>query len=174
MKIAIGSQNPVKRQAVEHVLSEQFDGAMFITVAVSSGVSDQPFGDEETRRGAVNRARAALQQATTAAFGVGLEGGVQETEFGLLTCAWCAIVDADGRTGVGGSSCVQLPPTVADMIRDGAELGAAMDHISGASNTKHGLGAIGLLTDALLTRQTAYEYLIKLALAPFIRNDWYQ
>lgn len=172
MKIAIGSRNPVKQQAVMAVLSSRFPTATFETVTVASGVADQPFGDDETRQGAINRARTALT-TLQAAIAVGLEGGVQETEYGMFTCAWCAIVDAHGHIGIGGSSCIQLPHTVADMVRGGSELGTAMDQLSGDTNTKHGRGAIGLLTDGLLTRQSAYEYLIKLALAPFIRNEWY-
>lgn len=173
MKIAIGSTNPVKQQASIAVLSIQFPDAMFETVSVDSGVSDQPMGDEETRRGAMNRAHAALQ-VLQADMAVGLEGGVQETEFGMFTCAWCAIVDVKSQIGVGGSSCIQLPQLVADDVRQGDELGVAMDRFSGDTNTKHGLGAIGVLTDGLLTRQSAYEHLIKLALAPFLHREWYR
>lgn len=172
MKIVTGSTNPVKRQAVESVLLARYPAAEFIALTVLSGVSDQPMGDVETRQGAVNRANAALN-ATGADMAVGLEGGVQETESGMFTCAWCAIVDNTGKTGIGGSSCVMLPNSVAEMIRNGVELGLAMDTLSKQQNTKHGLGAIGLLTDGLQTRQSAYEHLIQLALAPFIRQAWY-
>ena len=172
MKIAIGSTNPVKVQAATAVLGTCFSPAEFVALAVASGVSDQPFGDEETRLGALNRAKAA-QATAKASIGVGLEGGVQETEFGMFTCAWCAIVNDRGQVGIGGNSCLQLPSEVAEMVRNGIELGHAMDQFSGTHNTKHGLGAIGLLTDGLLTRQSAYEYLIKMALAPFMRQNWY-
>lgn len=173
MHIAIGSTNPVKKQASEAVLSKQYPGATFTAVAVASGVSDQPVGDIETRRGAHQRAQAALD-ATQADMGVGLEGGIQKTEFGLFTCAWGVIVHRDGRLGVGGSSCIQLPETVATLIQQGYELGDAMDALSGLEKVKHGLGAIGLLTNGLLSRQSAYEHLLELALAPFIRQDWYK
>lgn len=172
MKIAIGSTNPVKVQATKAVLQPQFADAVFVSIIVPSGVSAQPFGDQETRQGAVNRAQAA-RLATDAELGVGLEGGVQESELGMFTCAWCAIASNDGRIGVGGNACTLLPPDVADMVRSGVELGHAMDRFTSRHNTKHGLGAIGLLTDGLLTRQSAYEYLIKMALAPFIRQSWY-
>lgn len=172
MRIAIGSTNPVKCNASRHVLSALYPEAEFVAIEVESGVHHQPWGETETRRGAVNRAQAALH-ATQANLAIGLEGGVQETEFGLFTCAWCAIVDREGRVGLGGSSCVRLPDTVADLLRAGVELGAAMDRLSGQHNTKQGEGAIGLLTNGLSSRQTAYEGLIQLALAPFVRPEWY-
>lgn len=170
MLIAVGSTNPVKYQATERVLGDYYTNAQFITMAVESGVAVQPWGDVETRRGAYNRAKAALE-AIHADLGVGLEGGLQETEFGIMTCAWCVIIDSTGRIGVGGSACVQLPHEVAEAVQAGAELGVAMDQWSGQHNTKHGLGAIGILTNGLLTRQEAYEPLIKLALSPFQRGQ---
>ena len=54
----------------------------------------------------------------------------------MRTCAWAAIVDAHGRSGVGGSLAMTLPPEVAAMIRDGVELGVAMDRLVGAHDTK--------------------------------------
>jgi inosine/xanthosine triphosphatase len=172
MRVAIGSTNPVKCHAVRGVLALLFPGATFVSVEVPSGVADQPWGDEETRAGARNRARAALA-AAGADLGVGLEGGVQESEFGLLTAAWCVVVARDGRMGVGGNSCLLLPPAVAAAVRGGMELGEAMDRLADRTNTKRQNGAIGILTADLETRQSAYETIIRLALAPFIRPEWY-
>jgi inosine/xanthosine triphosphatase len=172
MRIAIGSTNPVKCSAARAVLTPLFPGAEFVCLDVPSGVSAQPWGDVETRTGAFNRARAALEQ-TGAALAIGLEGGVQDSEFGLLTAAWCALVDRHGRTGVGGNSCALLPSAVAEQVRQGVELGAAMDRLVNRQNTKHQNGAIGILTNNLETRQSAYETIIRLALAPFQNPDWY-
>ncbi|NOG64965.1 MAG: inosine/xanthosine triphosphatase [Chloroflexi bacterium] len=171
-RIAIGSTNPVKCNASQRVLSALYPQAEFIPISVESNVRDMPIGDEETRLGAVNRAQAAMQ-AVHADMGIGLEGGVQETEFGMMTCAWCAIVDLDGRIGVGGSSCIRLPDTVANLVRNGIELGMAMDQLTGQHNTKQAEGAIGILTNGLSSRQEAYEALIRMALAPFLRPAWY-
>ncbi len=172
MRIVIGSTNPVKCSATRAVLKPLYPDAEFITVDVPSGVSEQPWGDAETRAGAVNRARAALHH-TGADLSVGLEGGIQETEFGLMTTAWCALVDATGRLGIGGNACVLLPEAVADHLRAGRELGFAMDQFINRSNTKHQNGAIGILTNDLETRQSAYEMIIRLALARFRNPDWY-
>ena len=172
MRIAVGSTNPVKCNATRTVLVALYPEADFVNVDVPSGVASQPWGDVETRRGAVNRARAALD-AGEAALGVGLEGGVQDTEFGLMTCAWAAVVDRQGRVGVGGNSCILLPQAVAHALHQGDELGAAMDRLVNEQNTRQRNGAIGILTDNLETRQSAYESILRLALAPFQHPAWY-
>jgi inosine/xanthosine triphosphatase len=172
MHIAVGSTNPVKLKATRAILSQLHPTATFTAIDVPSGVADQPWGDEETRRGATNRARAALSEAN-ADLAVGLEGGVQDTEVGMFTCAWCAIVDQHGRLGIGGSSCTQLPPQVARQVRAGDELGTAMDALTGETGIKYKGGAIGVLTGGLQTRQSAYEVIISMALSPFLRPEWY-
>jgi len=172
MLIAIGSTNPVKCNATRAVLTPLYPEAEFICLDVPSGVSPQPWGDVETRTGALNRARAALEH-TKADLGIGLEGGVQESEFGLMTSAWCVIVDRRGQIGVGGNSSVLLPQRVAEYMRQGDELGAAMDKLVHEHDTKWRNGAIGILTNNLETRQSAYEVIIRLALAPFQNPAWY-
>ncbi len=165
MKIAIGSTNPTKTRAVENVLRALYSDLEMITLEVASGISAQPIGDEETRTGAHNRAQRVLE-LTDAEWGFGLEGGVIQTEFGVMTNAWCVIVARDGRVGVGGSANMLLPDIVAQrVLHDGRELGEAMDEYANTQDVKRGQGAIGILTRGLLNRQGAYEYIVKLALA---------
>jgi inosine/xanthosine triphosphatase len=171
--IAVGSTNPVKIGAVRAVLGALAPAARIDGVAVASTVADQPFGDEETIRGALARARAA-REATDAELGVGIEGGVVEQADGSMrTCAWAVIVDARGRSGVGGSLAMPLPPKVAALIRDGLELGHAMDRLIGEHDTKRGKGAVGILTGGLVDRQRAYEILVSYAAAPFLTAELY-
>lgn len=172
MRIVIGSLNPVKRGAAEAALKPLFPAATFLALDVPSGVPAQPWGNDQTRAGALNRARAALAQSG-ADWAVGLEGGLVQTEIGLMTCAWAAVVAADGRTGLGGGANLLLPPDVAARLRPGMELGPVMDALTGGHNTNEALGAIGILTGGLETRQTAFEHVLCLALAPFRRPDLY-
>jgi inosine/xanthosine triphosphatase len=171
--IAVGSTNPVKFNAVRAVLEPLAPQAKFARVAVASTVADQPFGDDETIRGAIARATAA-RIALAADLGVGIEGGVVEQPDGAMhTCAWAAIVNADGVTGVGGSLSMPLPNAVAAMVRNGTELGHAMDALIGATNTKHAQGAVGILTGGLVDRQRAYEIILSYAIAPFVTPELY-
>jgi len=66
-----------------------------------------------------------------------------------------------------------LPDRVATLVRSGIELGHAMDHLTGTSNTKHKAGAVGVLTAGLVDRQRAYEALVTYALAQFLAPEYY-
>lgn len=180
--VGVGSANPVKVGAVRAVVARVAPDAVVNGTAVPSGVPDQPWGDAQTIEGALARARLALGHALAhgnasadATLGVGVEGGVvEEPDGSLRTCAWAAVVDAAGRTGVGGSLAMPLPPGVARLIRGGAELGHAMDTVSRGVDTKRGPGAVGILTGGLMDRQRAYEPLITFALARFIAAEYWE
>lgn len=172
-RVAVGSLNPVKVSAVRAVLAPLSPDARIEGVSARSGVPDQPWGDEETIRGARSRARAA-REAVDADLGVGIEGGVVEGDEGLRTCAWAVVVSRDGTSGTGGSLALPLPPVVAALVRGGLELGAAMDRASGLVDTKRGHGAVGILTAGRIDRQRAYEVLVTYALAPFLAAEFWR
>ena len=169
--VAVGSMNPVKIGAARAVGGALVPGARIEGIAVPSGVPDQPWGDGETIRGAVARARAA-RDALDADWGIGIEGGVVAGDGDVVrTCAWAAIVTRDGRQGVGGSLSLELPAAVAALVRGGLELGHAMDIVTGTPDVKRGLGAVGVLTRGLVTRQAAYETLLAYAAVPLLAHD---
>ena len=177
--VAVGSTNPVKIAAAEAVFRRIYGEDVTIErLAVDSNVSTQPWGNEEAARGALNRARAALhrlaRRPTGTRLGVGFEGGLLEVQGRVFTCAWCALVRDDGVTGIAGGESVLLPPSVAAAVRDGGELGPAMDALTGHHNTKQGDGAIGILTGHRLSRQSAYEHLLTLAMARLLTPEYYE
>lgn len=170
----MGSKNPVKIAATWEVLQRVHGNRVRVDgVPVESGVPDQPWGDEETLRGALNRARQALTTAG-AELGVGLEGGLVEIDGRIFTCAWCAVARADGAMGIAGGANLLLPPPVAEAVRRGAELGPTMDAVTGMEDTKHRQGAIGILTRGYLDRQSAYEHILTLALARLLSPTYYR
>jgi len=170
--VVVGSTNPVKIAAVSAVLARAGCVARVEGISVPSGVSDQPEGDDETILGATQRAKAALE-ASNAELAIGIEGGVVEERSHMRTCAWAAVVARDGRVGVGGSLAMPLPDRVAALVREGLELGLAMDRITGGHDTKRGAGAVGILTAGLVDRQRAYESLVTYALARFLSPAFY-
>lgn len=173
-QVIVGSTNPVKIAAVRAVLRRLNPNIQVEGIAVASGVPDQPIGDEQTQTGARQRARAALAGSTQAELAVGLEGGVIALPDGRMrTCAWAVIVDRDGREGVGGSLSMPLPDRVAARIQAGEELGHAMDTEAQTVGTKHGRGAVGILTAGLVDRQQAYEPMVAYALAPWLAAEFY-
>ena len=169
--VAVGSMNPVKIGAARAMIERIAPLATIRGIAVPSGVPDQPWGDDETIRGAIARARAA-REALDADWGVGIEGGVIDAGNGVVrSCAWAAVVGRDGREGVGGSLSLELPAHVGALVRNGMELGHAMDSVTGEQNVKQGVGAVGILTGGLVTRQGAYETLVAYALVPFLNPE---
>ncbi|MHB8838546.1 MAG: inosine/xanthosine triphosphatase [Gemmatimonadaceae bacterium] len=168
-RVAVGSTNPVKLAAVRAVLQRLEPRTHVDGIAVASGVPDQPLGDAQTIEGATNRARAA-RAALDADLGVGIEGGVVDAAAGMRTCAWAVVVTRAGDAHVGGSLSMPLPDAVAALIRDGVELGHAIDRLVGTQNIKHGAGAVGILTEGLVNRQEAYETILAYALSPVL-ND---
>jgi inosine/xanthosine triphosphatase len=166
--VAVGSMNPVKIGAARAVLQRLAPHARVDGIAVESGVRDQPWSDEETIRGALARAHAA-RSALDADWGIGIEGGVIDAGNGhVRTCAWAAVVNRDGREGVGGSLSLELPRRVAELVVGGMELGHAMDAVTGERDVKRGIGAVGILTQGLVSRQAAYESLVAYAVVPLL------
>ncbi len=176
LKIAVGSLNPVKNKAVSIACRRAFAPhgreLNFQSVDVPTGVSAMPRTLAECVTGARNRAMAAQKQAK-ADFGLGLEGGVEQTPFGLFLVGWVVVVDVHGREGVGSSGRVRLPEQVAQRVLAGEELGPLMDELVGRAKTNHQEGAIGILTAGRVVREEIFVTAVLLAFAPFLTPEWY-
>jgi len=174
MKIVVTSNNPVKIAAVREAFRIQFpcDEAHLIPLSVSSGVSDQPMSDAETRQGALNRIDNARQEVPDVDYWVGLEGGLDFFDGRLMAFAWMAVCDKDGRDSTSRSVTLPLPPEVTKLVCDGLELGEANDRVFSTLNSKQGGGAFGLLTDGRMTREGIYTQTLILALIPFAHELW--
>jgi len=172
MKIAVGSQNPVKIESVKRAFEKVFGNCEVVGASVSSGVSDMPVTFKETAEGAKNRAIAAITKVG-ADFGVGLEGGFEERELGTFLIGFVAVVDKNGKWGYGGRGGVLMPESVVSKVEEGKELGDIMDEITGEKNTKHREGAIGFFTKGLISRAGSFEAAVIHALAIFIRPEMY-
>lgn len=168
MLVAVGSRNPVKLAAAHAGFGDSLGMVEITGVDAPSGVAPQPMGDDETIQGAVNRGRAALAAVPDAGLAVGLEGGVVAVGGALYCCAWCAILDRNGRVGLASTGRCELPPPVADLIRGGMELGDADDLVFGRENSKQGEGAVGLLTRGRIDRASFYAPAVTMALVRFL------
>lgn len=166
--VVIASKNPVKVQAVKIGFERMLPGQTFEfqKVSVSSGVSDQPFTDEETLRGACNRAANAMQISPHADYWVGVEGGVEDLDEGMTAFAWI-VVRSKNTLGKGRTGTFFLPPAVTELIHQGKELGEADDIVFGRTNSKQENGAVGLLSGNVIDRAKLYEQAVILALIPF-------
>lgn len=171
--VSLGSTNPVKRRAAESALQQLLgaSAARVSCVEVDSGVPGQPWGDEQTRLGASNRALAALEACGAAAgtLGLGLEGGVASEAGRLWAFSWAVVVGTGGERGEARSAAFALPASVAAWLTRGLELGDAMDRTFGVEGSKRDLGAVGLLTGGALDRAALYAQPVLLALAALLR-----
>jgi non-canonical (house-cleaning) NTP pyrophosphatase len=191
--IAVGSGNPVKRDAVVRVFPSATVGA----VRVDSGVSEQPTSHAETRHGAALRARRAYETENPD-LAVGIEGGVavgpgesaetasdarraggcdsgptglRAVDDDLFLVMWAAVTDGD-LIAYGGGPTLPLPRRIADRVRDGEELGPVVDDVLGVDDVAMKEGAAGAFTAGRLTRTDALEAAVAAAAGPFLSDQY--
>ena len=164
VKIALGTKNPAKIKAGELAAREL--SAELISIDVSSEVSEQPFSDEETIEGAINRARNAMKEAD-AEFGLGLEGGVVNTPYGLFICNWGALVTRRDKCFIGGGARIKLPDEIAQELFDGRELGPVMDEYTRQEGIRKSEGAVGVFSNGRVTRDRMFEHIIELLVGQY-------
>ncbi len=174
MLIIAGSKNPAKLQAVKQAFEKVFPNEIIeVTgVDVASGVSDQPFGDDETLMGASNRVAASKELVPNANYWVGLEGGCAFSGEELEAFAWM-VVSNGSKSGKARTSSFVLPEQVAFLVKGGMELGHADDQVFSRLDSKSKNGAVGILTKDLIDRSAYYEQALILALIPFIHPELY-
>jgi len=170
-RVAVGSSNPVKVAATERIVGDAFEAAQaVVSVAVNSGVSEQPTGRGETVTGAENRAARALEAEPNATYGVGIEGGVAERDDpgGMWLIMWAAVTGRT-ETHLGAGPSIRLPAPVADRLGDGAELGPVLNDELGRDELGKREGAIGVYTAGRVDRTDALESAVAGAFGPFLR-----
>lgn len=174
-QIIVASKNPIKINAAKLGFQKVFSNLdmVFSGVSVPSGVGDQPMSDEETLKGAINRANNARNNCPEADYWVGIEGGIHSVGVEMMAFAWIVILSKD-KQGKARTGTFFLPSKVVDLIMQGKELGEADDIVFGHSNSKQKNGAVGLLTNNLTDRTQFYVEAMVLALIPFINPKLYQ
>ncbi len=189
-RVGVGSTNPCKVESVRKAFEKLgFTNVELVSLNAPSGVSDQPFSDQETIQGAINRARAVMESIPELDFAVGLEGGVIESSSrhggetsasassSELDCMfltnWGAIVDVKGNVSVGAGHRVQVPVRVARELRKGRELAHVVDEWCNGSEIHKKQGTIGVLTNNLITRETMFSDVVICAFARFLFPEDY-
>lgn len=171
MQVAIGTKNPSKLAAAEQAFKTFFPDAEieFIPVEVESGISDQPMSDEETLRGALTRAKRALEGAK-ADYGVGIEGGLQQLGDYWFTGNIAAVMHSSGIMAAGTGARVALPKAIVPLVLNGTELNDAVHQLTNIKDNGKKDGIIGLLSRGAVTRSSACRDAILLALGS-VKND---
>ena len=172
--IAIASESPVKIEAVKIAFSKVFPDIKYTVkmMSISSGVPDQPMGNEETYTGAKNRAKNIQSKIPEADFMIGIEGGIEKNIHGTEAFAWIYIISGN-KTGKARTANFFLPKKITDLLEKGYELGEADDIVFKQKDSKMKTGAVGILTKNITSRSEYYSEAVILALIPFINDDLY-
>lgn len=161
MEFIIGSENQAKVKATEIVIATYYPGANLKAKHTHSNVSSQPMSDEETMRGAINRA-VNVQSENPNAIGIGLEGGVKKIKDTLYICNWGAIILQDGHILTAGGAEIPLPKEIAKEIEDGKELGPVIEQYFKQKGIRQKEGAMGMLTAGAVTRIELFTHILQL------------
>jgi inosine/xanthosine triphosphatase len=191
MRIAIGSTREPKVEAVKEAwevfgpkLLEDLDATTtFSSYDVSNGVPRMPLNVAELMDGARNRAEHLLLQLkrekSEADFYVGLEAGFNVIGYEgprrqAFLESWAYVSDGyKGYFGHGGG--LYVPSFIADPVIDrGLELGIVMDRVTHQSDVGNGRGSWGVLTQDMMTRQSAFVVALIAAFAPFYHPEAYR
>ena len=172
--VVVASANPVKVRATQSGFQLMFPRRTVRVegLEVPSAVSSQPRTDSETLHGAEARTARARESVPTADFWVGIEGGIDEMATGMVAYAW-VVVRSGNLVGRAKTGTFFLPAAVAELVREGMELGAADDLVFGHTDSKRKTGAVGLLTRGAIDRVALYGHAVALALIPFRSPDLY-
>ncbi len=166
MRVAAGTANPVKIQAIRNVFSKIFKDVEVISVAVDSKVGSEPF-DSDVIKGAVERAKQAYKSDVDLA--VGIEAGLFKNPYaisGYLDVQYCTIYDGEKIT-IGCGAGFEYPRKVVErVLREKKEIGAVMEELTGIKDIGETIGSIGYLSRRIVDRIALTEQAILMALIP--------
>lgn len=189
--ILIGSKNPVKIKAVQSVFTkfipdQDFE---FRSYDAPSQVSPQPWGNEETIQGAINRANNAKllymeeckkthQEVQKKLFCVGIEAGlipIPQTISGYFDVQFCAIFDEKAHFSLGAGSGWEYPLSIINELKNNPnlEIGTIMARLENDPDVKNKNGAIGYYSHNRITRPLLTEQCVQMALIPFLNSKLY-
>ena len=173
MYIVMGSTSPVKVNATKQAFGTYFDDVEVKGLPLVSGVKAFPTSDEETLRGALNRAREARSLEPEADFAVGIEGGLSRFDRYVLV-KQVAVVIKDDVIGMGVSAGYAAPERLLrqlDMASD--ESRSIIDSYLGRKEILSKEGVIGVLTNEALDRTKVTKDAVICALTRFINPQFY-
>ncbi len=169
LKVAVGSLNKIKIDATRSAFLRFYKDVDVFGVDVHSGVPEQP-RELETRQGSINRAKRCIGGAD---YGVGLEAGIFETEDGLYDVQYCSIIDKAGKITIGHGPGFRYPDAVKERVENGWTVGDAFNTMYEWERKGMGEGAIGCLTNGVITRTQLSEQAVIAALVPRIKREMF-
>ncbi len=177
-RVAVGSLNPVKIQAVKDVLAFYLEHEVFVEgLPAPSGVSDMPMSQLETESWAYNRAKWCLEQG-----GFDMTFGLEWWVYDQENVLWdivkyisgdVAICDSTWYANIGRGPSFVLPSFMTDALNKGEELWLIMDRHTWVKDTKKKWGAVWYLTWNYLPRKEAFSQIVVQAIVPWLHPTLY-
>ncbi len=166
VKIAVGSTNPTKEEAIRIGFSHFFNDIEIHSFPAPSGIHHQPIG-EETFKGAEHRVDYLIEHlGKEFDFFCAIEGGVDRI-YGEVMCFGVACISDGRKKAFAISPAFSLPKKVGEEVMKRKELGPLMDALTGVKGMKRGQGAVGFFTNGKITRAQLYVPAVILALSCF-------
>ncbi len=165
-KIILGSGSSQKLGYLQEVLREIEQEADITTADCDSGISSQPLSSEETKRGALARARQAFN-AGACDFSFGIEVGYELSEAGYEMLAWVSVCDGNSDFACASNSFL-LPRYHQEILASGKDLGplTARYH-EGCSGPKFHLGEAIRCRDIIIKNALVHALLLFLNRADY-------
>lgn len=169
MKIAIATTSELKIRALESALKRLNIIAEIISIKTDSGVSLQPFGYNETTKGAKNRAHEASAVAG-ADLVVAIESGLIEIEENYFDVACICALSKDKDESIAYSGGYFTPQWIIDEIKEtNTEYGFITQRLSGDKDKD----PIKYFSDGVIKREEILSQAIIIALIKIINKDKY-
>ena len=174
IRVAVGSTNKVKVDAVRNIFTQAFGLVEVVSVEPGLGIPSQPL-EERTIQGSIQRARSAMEKMKTD-YAVGIEAGLFYNKVLLrhLDIQYCAIIDSSGKMTVGHGPGFEYPPEVVRSVLEGGTVGDTMSKITEIEKIGHKMGSVGYLSDGMIDRTALTEIAVLMALIPRIRKELYE
>lgn len=167
MQVVVGSENPVKLTAAHQAFSMFYDEVQVLPAKVITGVNPFPMSQQETLRGAINRAKAAWAAIPHATFAVGIESGVYQLDDRYLVQAY-VVVKQKTVLSLGASVAFEVSPSlIAFLDPTSDESKSTIDNVVERTDLFQNEGLVGVLTKKRLTRTQILRDAIIVALPRF-------
>ena len=175
-KVAIGTKNPIKIEAIKEALAEIYKNSKDYEILFDSSeskVHKLPKSDKECIVGARNRSLDMLSKFQDADYGVGIEGGLDINDQGVFLCTWIIITSKFGKEAVACSPKILLPKKASKLVFEGKRMSEIMQLYVDDKDIKIKVGADGVLTSNLITRKTSTKVAFIYAFAKFMNFKYY-
>ena len=181
IEVLVVSRNPVKIRAAQEAFSSFYENVNLSNIEIfeidPTGVhlKTQPFGEEETYETSRWRVKSARNHKRGFDFYVGIEGGVVLTPQNNPRIIVYSSVGKNSFIETVRGCELPLPQKFYNQLLNSThpELGDLMTEISGIPNIKQKGGAVGILTQNVVTRFDILKQSVIMALIPFLNPHYF-